>query len=325
MKKITILGTGAYGIALSLMFHENNMNITMWTKFEEEKQMLDRKRTHEKFLPNVKIPNAIIFTTNLQEAVNDAVLIVLAIPAQFVRDTCIELKKYITSKQHILIASKGIENDSCKFMHEVVSTYINKDQVSVIAGPTFAVDIASYVPVALTLATTNLEAGSLIKETLQNKYLKIRTVQDIIGVEICSSIKNVMAIASGIISGMQLPISTQAMFITEALCDIQRLIIDLGGKPNTAFSFAGVGDLILTCTSEKSRNFTLGNKIGKEVPQEELEAYKKNTTIEGLYTLESIYKLLNQKSISIPLIQIIYDIIYGNEKKERLLSYLIEK
>ncbi len=322
MKKITILGTGAYGIALSLMFHENNCTITMWTKFEEEKNMLIKKHAHEKVLPSIQIPSDISFTTDLRAAVKDSDLIVLAIPAQFIRETCMELSNYFTPNQHILIASKGIEKKSGKFMNEVVEDYIRTDHMAVIAGPTFAIDLASYIPAGLTLASSCSETSNFIKKTLQNQYLKLEENDDILGVEICSSIKNIMAIACGIIHGMGYPISTQCLFIIEALYSIENLITSLGGDQSTIVSLAGIGDLILTCMSEKSRNFTLGKFIGEEKEQNIIEEYKKNTTIEGLYTMDAIYDLMKKKNIVIPLIEKIYNIINNNEKKETLLSFV---
>lgn len=323
--KITILGTGAYGLALALMFHQKKCSITMWTKFEEEKEMLETKRCHEKVLPGIQIPSDIQFTTCMKEAVQDSTLLVIATPATFVDAVSRELSTFITPHQHILIASKGIEQNTCLFVHDVVLKHIPTDKIAVISGPTFAIDIASLVPCGLSLATKNPETEAIIKQTLQNDYLKLRTTDDILGIEICGSIKNVIAIASGIIDGMQLPISTKAMFITESLHDIKELIDALGGDKKSILSFAGFGDLLLTCTSPKSRNFTLGKYIGEGRPQTEIDAYIASTTIEGLYTLKSIYKLLKDRQVSMPIIDLIDDIIYHGTEKEALLRFLIAK
>ena len=145
------------------------------------------------------------------------------------------------------------------------------------------------------------------------------------GVEVCGNIKNVVAIASGILSGMNLPISTQAMLITESANDIKELIDALGGNRNTILSFAGFGDILLTCTSEKSRNFTLGNLIGSKAPKREITNYIKTNTIEGLYTLTSISKLIEEKNICMPIVNLLNDIIYNDKPVEDLLVFLIEK
>ena len=323
--KVTILGTGAYGLALGLMFNKNIKNITMWTKFEQEKEMLDKKRKNDKVLPNVKMPENINFTTNLEEAVKNANLIVIAIPTAFVETTCIELKKYITKKQHVLIASKGIQQDSCLFVHEIVSKTLRINKYAVVSGPSFAKDMATNSPIGLSLAAKDKETRKLVRKLLENDTLKLRDSKDMLGIEICGAIKNVIAIASGMIYGMNYSDSTKAMFITESLHDIKELIFSLGGTKKTILSFAGFGDILLTCTSENSRNFTLGYLIGNKKSKKEIEDYMNNTTIEGLYTLKSIYKLINNKKVKIPIIDLIYDIIYKNKNPEELITFLIKK
>ena len=321
---ISILGTGAYGLSLALMFHRNNCKIKMWAKFDEEKEMLEKERENKVKLPGVKLPKEIIFTTDMKEAVEGADLIVIAVPAGFVDSISAELKYCIKPNQHICIASKGIERDTCSFVYDILSRYINTDKIAVISGPSFAVDIASLCPIGLSLATTNEKTEEILKKTLQNDYIKLRTTHDIVGVEICGSIKNVIAIAAGMLDGMGFPESTQAMFITESLNDIKNLIAALGGDPKTILSFAGFGDLLLTATSVKSRNFRYGVILSTGT-REEINEYENNTTIEGLYTLQSIYKLLKDKKVEMPIIDLIYDIIYEGKDPKSLATFLIEK
>ncbi len=322
---ITILGTGAYGIALSLMFNKNNCNITMWTRNEEEKQILDTERCNKKVLPEVTIPENIKFTSNLEEAINSSKLIVIAVPAGAVDEVCEQMKEYINADKHICIASKGIERDSCLFVYDIVYDKLKSEKIAVISGPSFAVDIVTMCPIGLSLAVTDTETENVIKESLENDSLKLRTTSDIVGVEICGSIKNIIAIAAGMLSGLDYPESTQAMFLTESLNDIKELIAALGGDKNTILSFAGFGDLVLTATCEKSRNFSYGKLIGLKKELEEINNYTSNTTIEGLYTLDSIYTLLKNRKVDIPIIDLIYDIIYKNEDPEELASFLIKK
>ncbi len=322
--KTCVLGTGAFGVGLALSLYENNHEVTMWTKFEDEKEYLVKHRKSPT-LPNVSIEENITFTTNLKEAVNGKDFIIIVVPAGAVRGVVDELKNYIKENQHICIASKGIEQETCKFVYDVVKEYIDTDKIAVISGPTFAIDVANKVPVGLSLASTNEETISITKQALENKHIKLRETSDILGVEVCGSIKNVVAIASGILSGMNLPISTQAMLITESANDIKELIDALGGNRNTILSFAGFGDILLTCTSEKSRNFTLGNLIGSKAPKREITNYIKTNTIEGLYTLTSISKLIEEKNICMPIVNLLNDIIYNDKPVEDLLVFLIEK
>jgi len=322
--KIAILGSGAYGLALANMFQQNKNEINLWTKYKEEKEKLEKERK-VKSLPNIKIPDNFKFYYKMKEAINNVDLIVIAVPAGAVNDVSKELAKYYKKNQHICIASKGIEQNTCLFVNDVLTKYIKTKKIAVISGGTFAIDMYKNCPLGLSLATKNKQTEALLKKTLQNKYLKLRTTNDIIGLEICGSIKNVIAIASGMLAGMGYPDSTSCMFITEALNDIKNLIKALGGNKKTILSYAGFGDLLLTCTSTKSRNYTFGKIIGEGKTKEEIDEYINNTTIEGLYTLKSIYKLLKRKKVKMPIIDLIYNIIFKNEDPTKLATFLIEK
>lgn len=322
--KIAILGSGAYGLALANMFQQNKNEINLWTKYKEEKEKLEKERK-VKSLPNIKIPDNFKFYYKMKEAIDNVDLIVIAVPAGAVNDVSKELAKYYKKNQHICIASKGIEQNTCLFVNDVLTKYIKTKKIAVISGGTFAIDMYKNCPLGLSLATKNKQTEALLKKTLQNKYLKLRTTNDIIGLEICGSIKNVIAIASGMLAGMGYPDSTSCMFITEALNDIKNLIKALGGNKKTILSYAGFGDLLLTCTSTKSRNYTFGKIIGEGKTKEEIDEYINNTTIEGLYTLKSIYKLLKRKKVKMPIIDLIYNIIFKNEDPTKLATFLIEK
>ena len=319
---ITILGTGAYGLALSSMFLENNCNITMWTKTEEEKIRLKNDRCNKKVLPDYYISDKINITNNLEESIKNANVIVIAIPVKFITNTIIELKKYYKKNQHICIASKGIEQGSCLFIASIIKKNINTNKFCVISGGTFAVDMIKKVPLGLSLASKSKETINIMKKTLQNEYLKLIPTNDIFGVEMYGAIKNVIAIASGMIDGMGYPESTKCMFITKSLNDIVNLIYEMGGNKKTILTYAGIGDLLLTCNSTKSRNYFFGKMIGERIEKEKIEEYKENTTIEGLYTLNSIYDLIHRKKIKMPIICIIYDIVYQGKDVRILENYL---
>lgn len=319
---ITILGTGAYGLALSSMFLENNCNITMWTKLEDEKERLEKERCNKLVLPDYQISTKIKLTTNLELAVNNADVIVIAIPVKFVSSVVIELAKYYQKKQHICIASKGIEQDSCLFINSIIRKYIKTNKICVISGGTFAVDMIKKVPIGLSIASTNKATIKIMKKTLQNEYLKLVPTKDVFGVEMYGAIKNVIAIAGGIIDGMGYPESTKCMFITKSLNDIVNLIYEMGGNKKTILTYAGIGDLLLTCNSVKSRNYSFGKMIGNKTDKKIIDEYQKTTTIEGLYTLKSIYDLIHHKNIKMPIIDIIYGIIYENKEIILLENYL---
>ena len=321
--KVCVLGCGAYGSALASILSENKNEVVCWTAFKEEAKQLTETRIPTK-LPDVVLPEDIKFTTSLKEASNGADFILIAVPTAFVTETLEKAKPYIKNKP-ICIASKGIEQDTCLFVSEIVEKVLETNNIAAFSGPSFAIDVASKVPVGVTLACQNKETTELILKAFSNKHFKLRVCSDLIGTEICGAIKNVIAIAAGIIDGMGLPESTKAMFITESIHDIKELINGLGANGDTITSFAGFGDLLLTCTSPKSRNFSFGHLIGSGASKEEIDNYIKNTTIEGLYTLKSIKGLIEGKTVEMPIIDLIEEIIYGDKKPKDLINFLIKK
>ena len=320
--RVTILGTGAFGLALSTVLVENKNEVVMWTTFEEEKiKLLETKRSSK--LEGFILDDSVVITTDLEESIRDSKLIVIAIPTAFIRDVCNKLKKYISIEQHICIASKGIENDTCLFIHDIVKKEINTKNIGAISGPSFAIDLVDRVPVGLSVASKNKNTIKVIEEAFVNNHFKLYPTNDIIGIEVCGAVKNIVAVASGMIDGMGYPISTQALLITSALHDIKALIHALGGSKNTILSFAGFGDILLTCTSDKSRNYSFGKLIGLNASKEEIDNYKNKVTVEGVYTLKSIHTLINKKKINIPTINIIYDIVFNGESIDKLISHLM--
>ena len=309
---IGIIGTGAYGLALALQFNEKPKNtVRMWTKFEQEKEEIVTYRENKKVLPGVEIPKNIEISTNMEYVVKNSDIIVIAVPAAFVGDVSKEIKKFYNRNHQFVLASKGIERGSCLFVDEIFKKYVKTKNYCVISGPSFAVDIVTDCPIGLTIASERKKTIKVVRKALENDTIRLRESNDIIGVEICGSIKNVIAIAAG--------------FITESLNDIKELISKLGGNRDTILTYAGFGDLLLTATSKKSRNYSYGRLIGKKSSQAKIDEYVSNTTIEGLYTIQSIYKLLKHKKVRIPIINLIYDIINNKKKVEALPRFLITK
>ena len=319
--KVGLFGCGAYGIAISSILSDNKCDITMWTRFDEEKVKLEKTRVNERLMPNYKIPEDVKFTTSVKECIQDKDLLIIAIPAAFVDDLAKAMKPYIKDN-HILIATKGIEQDTGLFINQILEKYLDTTNIAVMSGPSFAVDIITRMPAGLSLASKKIKTRELAKAALQNKNIKLRETRDVIGVEICGSIKNVIALSAGMLDGMKANDSTKAMFLTEAMHDMEEILESFGAMRRTVTSFSGIGDLFLTCTSTKSRNFSFGKLIGEKRSKEELDEYLKNTTVEGFYTLESIYKLLKNKKVSIPIIDLIYDIaVEGKNPEESMVLF----
>lgn len=321
--KICILGCGAYGLALASIFNKNKQNVVMWTFSKDEEILLNDKRESDKLL-GYKIPNEIKITSSIKRAIKNSNLVVIAVPAFAVDSVASMIGNLVTKDMHILLATKGIENDTCDFLTDVLERYITSNKIAVISGPTFAKDIVLGVPIGLSLATTNVRTRNFIKKVMESDTTKLRDTQDVIGVQICGAIKNVMAIASGMLEGMDVTDSTKALFLTESLNDIKELIDALGGNKKTILSFSGFGDILMTCTSSNSRNFTYGKLIGED-KLEEATNYSKNTTVEGLYTLKSIKELIKRERVKMPIVDLISDIIIGKKSKEDMLKFLIEK
>lgn len=320
--KVTILGSGAYGLALGVVLNKNKHDVTLWTPFEKEAKALSETK-ESPVLKGIKLPDNLKYTTNL-EIVKSADLIIIAIPTAFLNETSKKLKKYYNNEP-ICIATKGIEQGSCRFVYDIIKENLKTDKISVLSGPSFAIDIVNGGTVGLALASQDKETIEIVTNALSNNHFKLRKTHDIIGVEICGAIKNVIAIASGMIAGMNQTESTKAMFLTESLHDIKSLIKGLGSDGDTVLTYAGFGDLLLTATSEKSRNYTLGYMIGNNAPKEEIEKYIKNTTIEGLYTLKAIKELVKDKDVDMPIINLIEEIIYEGKKPKELINFLVKK
>ena len=322
---ITIIGTGVYGIAMAIALSQNKENkIIMWTESENSLKHIEDTRDNFKELNGAKIPESIKFTTSYEEALQNSSIVFIMTSAKFVSSVCKDMVPFINSSMHFVIGSKGIEQNSCLFIDEIFKNIINTNKLAVISGPTFAVDIASLEPIGLSIASKNKNTIELVKNIYKNTNAKLRETKDIIGIEICGSIKNVIAIASGILAGLGYKESTRSFLITESLHDIKELINALGGNKKTILSFAGVGDLLLTATSEKSRNYSYGMMLGKNA-FDDAEKFLNNYTVEGYYTLKSIYDLIKRRKVSMPVIDVIYDIVINNDDPKKLVEFLMKK
>lgn len=323
--KITIIGTGAYSVGIALMLAKKRENeILMWT---ENANILDEfNKTHKltSIFPELIIPSNISLTTSYEEALSNTGLIFLITSAKYILNVCKNMQPYYKNIP-ICIASKGIEHTTLNTLSNLVRNTLNTNNVCVISGPTFAVDLVNNEPAALAIAGYNKKTINLVKENLANETLKLRISSDIIGIQLCGSIKNIIAIAAGILKGLGYSESTQAFLINESLHDMKNIIHALGGKKKTILSFAGIGDLLLTCSSTKSRNYSFGYIIGSTKDKEKINEYLKNNTVEGYYTLNSVYKMLQKKGIEIPIITLINNIVCNGQNPGDLATFLINK
>lgn len=319
---ITVMGSGAFGFAIALMLHKNGNKITVWSSTEEKAQKLNNKE--EEIIKGVTIPEDIIFTASYEEAVKNADVIFLMTAAKYIANVCQSILPYVKDNAYYCIGSKGIEQGSCEFVHEVFKKNMASNNYAVLSGPSFAVDVANNEPIGFSLAANNKKTEKMIIKSLASDTIKLRPSKDMIGTEICGSIKNVIAVAAGIIEGLGYNESTRSFLIVESMHDIKELISGLGGRKKTILSFAGIGDLLLTCTSIKSRNYSYGILLGQKDFVKAKE-YLNTTTVEGYYTLKSIYTLLKRKKIKMPVIDLIYQIVMKNADPTLLVEFLINK
>ena len=323
--KISVIGLGMYSLAISKMLaKKENNKIMIWTennaKYEEYK-----KTKKVASIYDTEIHKNIKVSTSLEDTLKDAELIYIITASKYVDIITKKMKEYYNSEVPVCIASKGIEESREELLSNIVKDNLKTKNIAVISGPTFAVDIINNEPVALALASKSNKAKEYVLNTLANDTLKLRPSKDMIGIQMCGATKNVIAIASGILSGLGYSNSTQSFLINESLHDIKDIIKIFGGKPKTILSFAGVGDLMLTCTSTKSRNFSFGFTIGSTKDPKKINEYLVNNTVEGYNTLEVIYKMLNKRGTPIDLITTIYNIVYNEEDPNTLASFLITK
>lgn len=321
---ITILGAGAYALGLALRFNKNKSKIVIWSAVKEEIDVLSKTSMNERALPGVKMPNNFIYTTDTEQALKNSDIVVIAVATKFISSVCDTIKPYVKDK-HIVIASKGIEQDTYSFASEIVKTKLKTRKLCTISGPSFAKDMATDELVGLSLATTNNKTKEAVIKALSSDTLKIRPTNDFLGVELCGTLKNVIAVTAGMLDGMKVSESTKAMFLAESLNDTRKLIKKLGGNEKTILSYAGFGDILLTCTSESSRNYSYGKLLGSGAIKKELDKYLANNTAEGVYTLESIYGLIKSKRVKMPFIDFVYDVVFGHRKASDILPFLKEK
>ncbi len=323
--KISVIGLGVYSLAISKMLAKKDENeIVIWTenneKYEEYKKT---KKVASVF--DTKLPKNIKISASMENVLENTNLIYIITASKYVDIVTKQIKPYYNPEIPVCIASKGIEESREELLSNIVKNALKTNNIAVISGPTFAVDILNNEPVALALASKTKKAKEYVLNTLANDTLKLRPSKDMIGIQMCGSIKNVIAIASGILSGLGYSNSTQSFLINESLHDIKDIIKIFGGNPKTILSFAGVGDLMLTCTSTKSRNFSFGVIVGSTKDQNKINEYLATHTVEGYNTLEIVYKMLQKKGIEIELITTIYDIVYNGVDANTLATFLVTK
>ena len=313
MKKITILGDGGWGTALALTTLLNNTETTLWGPFEDNIEAI--RTTHKnRFLPGVDLPENLKATSSISEALQNAEIVVLASPSQFMRGTLNMLREYFVPEQMVLVnVAKGIETDTLKCMHEICAEILGDNLKYVtLSGPSHAEEVARGIPTAVVSASENIGLAKLVQETFMTRNFRIYTSRDVISVELGGALKNVLAIAAGILDGMQLGDNPKAALMTRGIAEMARLGVALGGKRETFAGLSGIGDLIVTCMSRHSRNRHVGEELGRGKTLEQITSEMGMVVAEGVKTAISAHMLAQRKNCETPIINAVFNVLYNN-------------
>ena len=320
MKKICIIGSGSWGCALAIHLGNLGHEIEIWSFDEEEKNFINDKRTC-KFLPNSIIPKNVTCTLDYKEAIKDSDIILHITPSKFTRETVKKYKEYVTN-QPIIICSKGFESNTLMTLDDVLKEELPNLKIGVLSGPSHAEEVSIGIPTALVIASEDKELCKTIQKEFMNEKLRIYTSEDVKGVELGGALKNIIAFCAGVGAGLGLGDNSFAALITRGLKEITNLGVALGGKEETFYGLTGLGDLIVTCLSEHSRNRKAGMLIGQGKTLE--EARKEiGMVIESVDNIEVAYKLGKIHNVEMPILNTVYSVLFENLKPEIAVNNLM--
>ena len=321
MAKVTVLGSGGWGIALAISAYKNGCEVTLWSPFKEEVEMLSTKRTNERLLKGVYIPDGISVTDDLSVVEGDTVT-VIATPSVAVKEVAEKLSVY-NNYGIIVNVSKGLQKNSLKRLSQVIEEAVPNAKIVVLSGPSHAEEVALGVPTSLVAASKSLTAARAVQSIMSGGTLRVYTSSDLVGVELGGALKNVIAIAAGICDGLELGDNSKAALITRGLAEMARLGIVMGADEYTFAGLAGVGDLIVTCMSKHSRNNRFGYKVGTGMSVK--DALEQVGTVEGYYAAEMADSLSKKYGIEMPIVNECYKVMYESKDVKNAFLDLINR
>ena len=322
MKRIAIIGSGSWGCALAIHAAKMGHEVRLWAFLEEERDLINNEHKC-KFLPKAVMPDNIICTTDIKEAVEGSDMILHVTPSKFTRDTLKKYKMYV-KQQPIILCSKGFEASTLSTLNEVVHDELPEAKLGVFTGPSHAEEVSLGVPTAITIASESIDVQCLVQDTFMNEKMRIYTSSDVKGAELGGALKNIIAFCAGIIAELNMGDNTFAALITRGLTEISRLGVALGGNHNTFYGLSGLGDLIVTCLSEHSRNRQAGRCIGKGLTIAETQK-EVGMTIESIDNIEVAYKLAKKYNIEMPIVNTVYNVLYNGLKPEEAVTMLMTR
>ena len=322
MKNIAIIGSGTWGVALAMHLSNIGHNVKLWAFMQEEADNINIERKC-KFLPDVRINDNITCYTDIQKVVEGTDLILHVTPSKFVRETIKKYKDYVTN-QPIIMCAKGFEAETLCTLSQIIEQEMPNSKYGIFSGPSHAEEVSVGIPTAIVIASKDEEVRNLVQETFMNEKMRVYTSDDVIGVEQGGAIKNIIAFSAGIATEIDLGDNSFAALITRGLVEITRLGTAMGGKHDTFYGLSGLGDLIVTCMSEHSRNRRAGRLIGKGYTVE--QARKEiGMVIESIDNIEVTYALSKKYNIEMPIVNAVYDVLYNGLEPRKAVTMLMTR
>ncbi|MBR4580417.1 MAG: NAD(P)H-dependent glycerol-3-phosphate dehydrogenase [Lachnospiraceae bacterium] len=309
--KVAVLGAGSWGIALSKLLHDNQNEVFVWSALQDEIDMLNREHEHVDKLKGVKLPEDMVFTTSLKDAVDSAEILVMAVPSVFVRKTASQLSEFYKEGQIIVNVAKGIEEATLYTMTQIIEDEINNATVAVLSGPSHAEEVGRGIPTTIVVGAKDKDVAEKVQEVFMSPVFRVYTSPDVLGIEIGAALKNVIALAAGIADGLGYGDNTKAALITRGMAEITRLGVAMGAKMETLYGLSGIGDLIVTCASMHSRNRRAGILIGQGKTADEAMKEVK-MVVEGVYSAKAAKKLSDKYEIDMPIVTKVNEILFDN-------------
>ncbi|KXS42311.1 MULTISPECIES: NAD(P)H-dependent glycerol-3-phosphate dehydrogenase [unclassified Candidatus Frackibacter] len=327
MEKVAVIGGGSWGSALAIVLAQNGYQVNLRDISPEQVEEINDKRSNNNYLPGVKFPDNITATTDLEEAVKDVGLVVVVVPSHVIREVAKELKGLISADTLVVSATKGIEDKTYHRMSEVLKDELRPelhDDIAVLSGPSHAEEVSRGIPTTVVVASQSRQLAERIQDIFMSDTFRVYTNPDIVGVELGGALKNIIAIAAGIADGLGYGDNTQAALITRGLTEIKRLGIALGADPMTFAGLSGMGDLVVTCASQHSRNRRLGTKIGSGKSLE--EALDEMVMVaEGVRTAKAAYHLARDRQVEVPIINKAYEVLFKGKDPQQGVNELMQR
>lgn len=325
--KIGVVGAGSWGTALANLLADKGYAVSLWVFETEVEQQILNERENKVFLPGIKLSDRLMPSVDLAHVVSEKDLLLVVVPSHVMREISGRFSHHVKKNTMVVSASKGIENITHLTMSQILKEripHLSEKRFAVLSGPSFAKEVAEKVPTLISVASQDPEAASFIQRVFATAYFRVYTNNDMIGVELGGAIKNVIAIASGIIDGLGLGLNTRAALITRGLTEIRRLGTQMGARPDTFAGLSGIGDLLLTCTGALSRNYTVGKKIGAGKKANEILS-EMRMVAEGVKTAKSVYNLSRKLNVEMPICHEIYRILYEDDSPTAAVRRLMTR